>query len=191
MSWPPFRCVVDSHPPAVSVCRFARGRPHLRRTPVSFRPASRISTKHAGRRRGKRVSAVSSVFPSLQEEEGDRRGDPRPPCGHLGHLALAGQTCWRSSSTRIDSTSNTGIPELHATTMDGGTACRGGNGHCHDRNWRTAASELAVFPLAPAAAVGPSLHEIGLSSTQRERGRKRKPSDNVQTPLQPDIGQGL
>lgn len=43
----------------------------------------------------------------------------------------------------------------------------------------------------PCKVVGPSLHEIGLSSTQTERGQKRKPSDDVQTPLQPDIGQGL
>lgn len=78
MSWPPFRCVVDSHPPAVYVCRSARGRPHLRRTPVSFRPASRISTKHAGRRRGKRVSAVFCVSLSPGGRGRSPRGSSAP-----------------------------------------------------------------------------------------------------------------
>lgn len=102
MSWPPFRCVVDSHPPAVSVCRSARGRPHLRRTPVSFRPASRISTKHAGRRRGKRVSAVSSVFLSLRRKR-------EIAAGILGPLAaISGISRWRSrpagDQARLEST---------------------------------------------------------------------------------------
>lgn len=188
MSWPPFRCVVDSHPPAVSVrLSVCSGTTPPAQDACQFQTC--VSNFYEACWSPSGIESLRSKFcVSLSPGGGGR--SPRRSSAPLRP----------SRASRVGGaenkhlTSNMGKPELHATAMallpagaamDTATTAAGEQ---QPASWLS--FRLLPQPL-PCKVVGPSLHEIGLSSTQRERGHKRKPSDDVQTPLQPDIGQGL